>query len=226
MLSLDFVSDGHELEMDDNALAEVEMFNKDEGCPVCLEEEPDTLLFPCSHQFHSECILQWVEHNFSCPMCRQEIGQFVPINGKNVNPRFSVLWQKHYLEGSDSGSSDNNDHNDLKKQIQPTFAFLDGEYEALLNEPQIVIAPIEKVEKKHSCAGCVDCTEKNVFSFEAKKKVSVSRKSSSCSKLRRNLRKPAFWLPRPYLYLFARKLEKNVENQQVSILKKQPEKKS
>lgn len=69
-----------------------------DSCPVCFEEDPDTVLLPCSHKFHSDCILQWVEHNFSCPMCRQEISQFFPLKG-DINPRFEEIWNKHYLEG-------------------------------------------------------------------------------------------------------------------------------
>lgn len=73
----------------------------DGQCPVCLEdsEEPDTMLLPCAHAFHGECILPWVENNFSCPMCRTEIGQFIPVTGAPIKEEFSELWNKHWVEG-------------------------------------------------------------------------------------------------------------------------------
>lgn len=69
----------------------------DELCSVCLTSGScDALLLPCSHTFHSGCILQWVNTNnnkhFDCPNCRTPIQQFIPID-------------------VDSSSSDNNsDH--------------------------------------------------------------------------------------------------------------------
>jgi len=73
----------------------------DGQCPVCLEDsnEPDTMLLPCAHAFHGDCILPWVENSFSCPMCRTEIGQFIPVTGAPIKDEFSDLWNKHYVEG-------------------------------------------------------------------------------------------------------------------------------
>lgn len=98
---------------------------RDDCCPVCLEDgdETDTMLLPCAHQFHGDCILQWVELNFSCPMCRQEINQFLPLNGQTLNEKFVELWNEHYVEGNEKDvESANNlgisDDDSLKKQTQ------------------------------------------------------------------------------------------------------------
>lgn len=78
----------------------------DDCCPVCLEDDsPDTMLLPCSHEFHGECILKWVELNFSCPLCRQQVTQFVPLQGQTLNERFVTLWEEHYVENKDQSSS-------------------------------------------------------------------------------------------------------------------------
>lgn len=69
-------------------------------CAVCLEKKCNTMLLPCSHQFHADCIIQWTERQFSCPLCRSEISHFVPIKYQEVNSRhaeFEKLWEKHYL---------------------------------------------------------------------------------------------------------------------------------
>ncbi|KAL6211078.1 hypothetical protein ACLB2K_016306 [Fragaria x ananassa] len=42
------------------------------SCAVCLkdfEQEPFTML-PCTHQFHVHCIVQCLENNHLCPLCR------------------------------------------------------------------------------------------------------------------------------------------------------------
>eukprot|EP00494_Astrolonche_serrata_P033115 UN33384 len=53
----------------------------DDQCPVCLEEKLNTMILPCQHKFHGDCIIQWVDKNFSCPVCRAEVSQFVPLQG-------------------------------------------------------------------------------------------------------------------------------------------------
>jgi len=87
--------------------------NKEDLCAVCLNVGEDTMLLPCMHQFHGKCILRWVDQNFSCPLCRQEIGQFVPLNttDKKIRQQFVDIWERHHYSDS-SGSK--------KKQTPPT----------------------------------------------------------------------------------------------------------
>lgn len=68
-------------------------------CSVCLEKRCNTMLLPCSHQFHAECIIQWTERQFSCPMCRSEISHFVPLRNmkSNQEAEFVKLWENHYM---------------------------------------------------------------------------------------------------------------------------------
>eukprot|EP01083_Nonionella_stella_P095232 267307_1 len=100
-------------------------------CAVCLQQEfVDTALLPCRHAFHGGCILQWVEANFSCPLCRRTIEQFLPLEedgaqrlqfdpagglslaefdmcrlverqrSQEIFARFIAIWEQHYLEGN------------------------------------------------------------------------------------------------------------------------------
>ena len=46
------------------------------NCSICLEEismGAKTILLPCGHMFHSNCILTWLKKNNTCPLCRFEI---------------------------------------------------------------------------------------------------------------------------------------------------------
>jgi len=95
----------------------------DDCCPVCLEDDsPDTMLLPCSHEFHGECILKWVELNFSCPLCRQQITQFVPLEGQTLNERFVTLWDEYYVEKKDQTSSITTTDNVNKNSTKTTAA--------------------------------------------------------------------------------------------------------
>jgi len=77
--------------------------HKEECCAVCLTTGEDTILFPCQHQFHGDCILQWVEMNWSCPLCRQRIDQFIPLKDEPaVHSRFQEAWERHFMSKDDT----------------------------------------------------------------------------------------------------------------------------
>lgn len=45
-------------------------------CSVCqfdVKMEQETILVPCGHMYHSQCILAWFEQNNTCPVCRFEL---------------------------------------------------------------------------------------------------------------------------------------------------------
>jgi len=39
---------------------------------------------PCGHIFHKECILEWANHNDSCPVCRKSLTYGLIIGEKDV----------------------------------------------------------------------------------------------------------------------------------------------
>ena len=45
-------------------------------CIICLEDfknNDDTIILPCIHIFHEECIKNWMKKNDSCPICKFHI---------------------------------------------------------------------------------------------------------------------------------------------------------
>ncbi|OIT35864.1 putative e3 ubiquitin-protein ligase rhb1a [Nicotiana attenuata] len=45
----------------------------DDTCPVChddFEDKNEVLTTYCSHDFHTECLLIWLQRNNTCPVCR------------------------------------------------------------------------------------------------------------------------------------------------------------
>ncbi|XP_034242423.1 E3 ubiquitin-protein ligase RNF181-like [Thrips palmi] len=47
-----------------------------EQCPVCLkkfEVAEVVKVMPCHHNFHTGCILPWLQKTNSCPLCRHEL---------------------------------------------------------------------------------------------------------------------------------------------------------
>ena len=44
-----------------------------EECSICLEKfsfEKVVVTMPCSHSYHKDCIVRWLETSHTCPLCR------------------------------------------------------------------------------------------------------------------------------------------------------------
>ncbi|OWZ20938.1 Cleavage induced protein [Phytophthora megakarya] len=62
-----------------NLLETVEGVSCSECCSICLDEWDDqecidmnVVKLPCLHAFHEDCLLEWLQANTHCPMCREE----------------------------------------------------------------------------------------------------------------------------------------------------------
>ena len=44
---------------------------KSDSCSICLKKfNKNNITIACGHQFHSQCILKWMENKKNCPICR------------------------------------------------------------------------------------------------------------------------------------------------------------
>jgi hypothetical protein len=44
-----------------------------EECSICLESEGTLVPSKCGHNFHTECLIKWLENKNTCPNCRKNI---------------------------------------------------------------------------------------------------------------------------------------------------------
>lgn len=86
----EIISFGEEIEIITSDAEEIEMITSDaidalpavisrqekEMCTICHETFStvnSAKQLPCTHSFHSKCILLWFDRNHSCPICRREV---------------------------------------------------------------------------------------------------------------------------------------------------------
>ncbi|KAF3783356.1 E3 ubiquitin-protein ligase [Nymphaea thermarum] len=54
-------------------LASVVVEDEEARCAVCLEGfgvDGEARETPCSHRYHNNCIIKWLEKHITCPVCR------------------------------------------------------------------------------------------------------------------------------------------------------------
>nr|XP_054774349.1 E3 ubiquitin-protein ligase AMFR-like [Lytechinus pictus] len=52
---------------------EEELIANNDDCAICWEELKGARKLPCNHLFHDSCLRSWLEHETSCPTCRQSL---------------------------------------------------------------------------------------------------------------------------------------------------------
>ncbi|KAF8900842.1 hypothetical protein CPB84DRAFT_1680270 [Gymnopilus junonius] len=63
------------------------------NCSICLHSIVDRTVIPkCSHEFCFECLLVWTEQSRRCPLCSQDIGEYLI---HSIRSRYD--YRKHFL---------------------------------------------------------------------------------------------------------------------------------
>ena len=95
-------------------------------CPICLAKIDDStarVRLRCSHNFHTDCIIESLRHNGRCPLCRDK-GYDVP-EAKNYDDIMAEL----YLNNND-------DDDDEGGEIPPLVDAQRPERSVSLNDPR------------------------------------------------------------------------------------------
>ena len=77
----DYMQEGEDYGFEYMEAVEIEGLQSDEVCAICLDEfsiegvaaEARVIRMPCSHIYHEDCIVEWLENSNMCPMCRYEL---------------------------------------------------------------------------------------------------------------------------------------------------------
>ena len=60
-------------------------------CVICMDQNCEEILLPCGHVcMCTECRTDWVKRNNSCPTCRTQIGQVLPIASYSENDKSEI----------------------------------------------------------------------------------------------------------------------------------------
>lgn len=74
-----------ELKLTQNALDALPRHRStgEESCCVCMcdiEHKDVAIKLPCGHEFHEECVMQWLDHRTTCPICKVTVpGETVAV---------------------------------------------------------------------------------------------------------------------------------------------------
>ncbi|GJN03719.1 hypothetical protein PR202_ga21195 [Eleusine coracana subsp. coracana] len=72
-------------------LPTIDVSGPDADCAICLQDLPpasQALMLPCSHLYHSSCIVPWLQRRNSCPLCRSRLP--VPDTPSDLQPRITI----------------------------------------------------------------------------------------------------------------------------------------
>ncbi len=86
------------------------------SCSVCLTQVnrgEDSILVPCGHIYHNNCIMKWFEINNKCPICRYELR-----DNRSLNYSLNNSFNRGVIDTQRNGNNNlRNNNNDIGNNI-------------------------------------------------------------------------------------------------------------
>ena len=60
-------------------------------CAICLNNNGTFIKTVCNHEFHEDCLNEWIKYKENCPICRQNLENF-DFKNAFISIVYDILW--------------------------------------------------------------------------------------------------------------------------------------
>ena len=60
-------------------------------CAICLNNNGTFIKTVCNHEFHKDCLNEWIKYKENCPICRQNLENF-DFKNAFISIVYDILW--------------------------------------------------------------------------------------------------------------------------------------
>lgn len=60
-------------------------------CAICLNNNGTFIKTVCNHEFHENCLNEWIKYKENCPICRQNLENF-DFKNAFISIVYDILW--------------------------------------------------------------------------------------------------------------------------------------
>jgi hypothetical protein len=60
-------------------------------CAICLNNNGTFIKTVCNHEFHKDCLNEWIKYKENCPICRQNLENF-DLKNALISVVYDIIW--------------------------------------------------------------------------------------------------------------------------------------